>query len=137
MVRHSAGPWGLPDWWAGLADELFDDVFICSPEAYPTVLATVSPLAPDGGPLATVHAALALARAPLVVVLPETLPAPALLEALAREPGEADVVLPAADQSPRSELLPGRFHRRCLKPLERALHGGEGSLPAGLRVKRL
>lgn len=123
----------MPGWWAELSGELFDDVFILAPVAYPTALAAVAPLAPDSGPLGAVHAALVLARAEQVVVLPEALPTPELLRALAQEPGnDADVVLLAGDQE-----RPARLHRRCLKPVERALARGETGLPAGLRVKRL
>ncbi len=131
-MMRSFGPWGMPAWWAELAGELFDDVFILAPTAYPTALAAVAPLASGDGPLGAVHAALVLARSEQVVVLPEALPAPELLRALVQEPAEMDLVL-----APGDEELPARLHRRCLKPVERALARGEKSLPAGLRAKRL
>jgi len=138
MLRDSPGPWGLPDWWVGLAGELFDDVFICTPGAIPHALATVSPLLPHGAVLGFVHAALVVARNPRVVVLQGTLPGPEVLVPLAQDPADADVILPGplpGEQEP--PLLPARFNRRCLRPLERALRKGEEGLPAGLRVRRL
>lgn len=137
LVRDSPGPWGLPGWWAGLAGELFDDVFICAPEVFPTALAAISPLVPDGSALGAVHAALVLARISRVVVLPGILPGPDVLRALAGDPTDADVVLFRQNDETEPALLPARFHRRCLKPIERALARGEDGLPAGLRVRRL
>lgn len=138
VVRDSPGPWGLPDWWAALAGELFDDVFFCAPEADPTALATVSPLASPAGLLGLIHAALVASRNPRVVILPNTLPGPEVLRALALDPADADVLQlqpEAKEQQP--SLLPARFNRRCLRPLERAMGRGEDGLPAGLRIRRL
>ncbi len=131
MVRDAEGPWGLPDWWDALANELFDDVFICARTATSTALATVAPLVPNSGVLGLAHAALALARNPQVVVLPDALPRPEVLRALVGFP-DADVV-----QLSEESILPARFHRRCLKPLERAVCKGAAGLPPGLRVGRL
>lgn len=114
----------------------FDDLLVCC--ARPPLLLhlgvrLVAPLVPGTGPLPNIHAALVMARQDLLLcVLPAASLTPEDLQPLKEHSDTADVVALSGD------LLPARFCRGCIKPLERHLmRQSPGPLPRGLHVTRV
>jgi len=111
----------------------FDDLLVCCarpPLQLHLGVRLVAPLLPGGGSLPAIHAALVMARQDLLLcVLPAASLTPEDLQPLKEHPDIADVVALSGD------LLPARFRRCCIKPLERELiRPTSGRLPRGLRV---
>jgi molybdopterin-guanine dinucleotide biosynthesis protein A len=103
----------------------------------------VGDLLPGMGPAGGVHAALAHARGPVLVVAWDMPNVPAALLAELRALGErsgADAAVPASGAPGGAEPLCGWYDVGCLAPLARRLAAGERSLVgllAEVRVARL
>lgn len=115
----------------GLADR-FDELLLCSDDVQAHLALRQAVVAPLGAlPLGAILAVLALSRNDRVVVADLPTAASPELDRLAHPAEEADVLLLARDL-----LVPGCYHRRSQRALERALRGGKQGEAAlrGLRV---